>query len=190
MTIYIYARVSTKEQNIENQINHLQQQYNADHIYQDKLSGKNLNRNEFTKLSEIVKSGDRIICQDLSRIGRNTIDTMQFIETMTARGVKIIVSDLGSIDVTSAAGKMVITTLAAVAQMQREQMLEKQRIGIEAAKSDGRYKGKQQSQKTIDSCQKALGLIDKGLSKEDAARASKVGVATLYRFIKANSVAA
>ena len=190
MTIYIYARVSTKEQNIENQINHLQQQFNADHIYQDKLSGKNLNRDQFNELSATVIKSDTIIVQDLSRIGRNTIDTMQFIETMTTRGVKLIVSDLGSIDVTSAAGKMVITTLAAVAQMQREQMLEKQRIGIEAAKSDGRYKGKQQSQKTIDACNKALGLIGKGLSKEDAARASKVGVATLYRFIKSNKVAA
>jgi DNA invertase Pin-like site-specific DNA recombinase len=74
--------------------------------------------------------------------------------------------------------------------MQREQLLEKQAIGIATAKhaNDGRYKGKQQSDATIKSCGEALNLIDKmGYSKTKAAKASGVSVATLYRYIKAKN---
>lgn len=79
---------------------------------------------------------------------------------------------------------MILTTLPAVATMQREQMLEKQAIGIATAKADGKFKGKQQTQATIDKCIAALDYVEKGLSKEAAAKAAGIGVATLYRFIK------
>ena len=91
---------------------------------------------------------------------------------------------MGKIDITSAAGKMVLTTLAAVATMQREQMLEKQAIGIATAQAEGKFKGKPKSQATIDKCLKALEYHSKGLPKEASAKAAGVGIATLYRYIK------
>jgi len=98
---------------------------------------------------------------------------------MTAQDVKVIIHTLGGIDITSSTGKMVITTLAAV---QRTEMLEKQRIGIDRAKKEGKFKGKQQSQETIDKCKQALEV--NGLSKEKAAKAAGIGIATLYRFLR------
>lgn len=183
--LYIYARTSTVEQNVQQQINYLKGKYNVDGVYSDQQTGKTLDRPEFVKLKAVVKSGDSIVVQDLSRIGRNTTEVLAFVDDMVDKGVGINIDDLGQIDITSSAGKMVLTTLAAVATMQREQMLEKQAIGIATAKAEGKYKGKQQSQATIDKCKEAISLIDgMGYSKEKASKASGVGVATLYRYIK------
>ena len=181
---YIYARTSTKEQNVQQQIDYLESKYKADDVFSDQQSGKTIDRLSFNKLLSIVKSGDTIICQDLSRLARDTQSLLSFVEDMTNKNVAIQIDDLGSTDITSATGKMVLTTLAAVATMQREQMIEKQQIGILRAKAEGKFKGKQQSQKTIDACIKALGYVEKGLSKEAAAKAAGVGKATLYRYIK------
>ena len=81
---------------------------------------------------------------------------------------------------------MIVDVMASLAEMERETMLERQRIGIERAKSEGKFKGKQQSPKTIKVCQSAIKDIENGLSKEKAAKANGVGIATLYRFIKAS----
>ena len=186
---YIYARTSTKEQNVQQQIDYLESKYKADDVFSDQQSGKTIDRPSFNKLLSTVKSGDTIICQDLSRLARDTQSLLSFVEDMTNKNVAIQIDDLGSTDITSATGKMVLTTLAAVATMQREQMIEKQQIGILRAKAEGKFKGKQQSQKTIDACIKALGYVEKGLSKEAAAKAAGVGKATLYRYIKESNLA-
>ena len=128
--LYIYARTSTKDQNVEQQINDLKSRYKADGIYSDQMTGKSLDRPQFNKLRNIVKSGDSIVFQDLSRIGRNTTEVLDFVEEMITKNVAIQIDDLGKIDITSSAGKMVLTTLAADATMQLEQMLEKQSIAI------------------------------------------------------------
>ncbi|MFT4926139.1 MAG: putative DNA-invertase from lambdoid prophage Rac [Phenylobacterium sp.] len=184
---YIYARTSTTDQNVKQQVSYLQTRYKADKVFSDQSTGKSLDRPGFNSMRSTVVAGDSVIVQDLSRIGRNTTEVLEFVDEMTAKEVGIQIDDLGQIDITSSAGKMVLTTLAAVATMQREQMLEKQAIGIATAKANGKFKGKQQTQATIDKCVAALGYIDKGLSKEAAAKAAGVGVATLYRFIKAQS---
>lgn len=186
MTSYIYARVSTEEQNIIPQIEYLATKYsiNESNIFSESFTGKSLERPVFKKLKALVKDGDSIIVQDLSRLGRNTSEVLLFIEDMTQRNTSLIVDDLGRIDVTSATGKMVVTTLAAVATMQREQILEKQMIGIKKAKEDGKYKGRRQSPETIKKCKLAINYVNKGLTKEASAKAAGIGIATLYRFFK------
>lgn len=181
---YIYARVSTVDQNVEQQVELLQRECPAAVIYKEKQSGKDLNREQFNALRSIVKAGDSIRVLSVSRLGRNTLAVLQFIEDMKGRSVSVFVHDLGGLDVTSPTGKIVLTTLAAVAEMQREDTLDKQRIGIERAQAEGKYKGKQVNPKTVKACKAALEYTDKGLSKEAAAKAAGVGVATLYRYIK------
>ncbi|HCE2119593.1 TPA: recombinase family protein [Vibrio parahaemolyticus] len=186
---YIYARVSTKHQNVQQQIDVLAKKYKHDAVFSDNgISGKTLERPSFNELREIVKANDSIVVLDLSRIGRNTQEVLEFIEEMTSRKVHVRIDDMGSVDVTSSTGKMVITTLAAVATMQREQMLEKQAIGIDRAKSEGKFRGKQQTQATIDKCEEALSYIANGMSKKKAAKAAEIGIATLYRYIKENKI--
>lgn len=188
MTSYVYARVSTESQNLKPQVEYLCTKYeiSADNLFAENFTGKSTDRPSFNKLRKIVKSGDSIVVQDLSRLGRNTTEVLNFINEMSDKEVSLVVDDLGRVDVTSATGKMVVTTLAAVATMQREQILEKQAIGIAKAKEEGKFKGRQQSPKTVSKCEKAIKYINQGLSKEDAARAAGVGVATLYRYLKQN----
>lgn len=182
---YIYARVSTSHQNVKQQIDVLAKKYKHDAVYSDDgVSGKTLERPSFNELRRVVKENDTIVVLDLSRIGRNTQEVLDFIEDMTSRHVHVQIDDMGSVDVTSSTGKMVITTLAAVATMQREQMLEKQSIGIVRAQAEGKFKGKQQTQATVDKCKEALSYIANGMSKKKAAKAAEIGIATLYRYIK------
>ena len=184
MTDYIYSRVSTKEQNSKSQAKELLQSYPNATVYEEKQSGKSMiNRHVFQELLNTVKAGDRIIVRELSRIGRNTTDVLALFEELEEKGVAVIIKEL-QVDSTSATGKMVLTIMASVSQMERELMLERQKAGIEEAKKAGKYKGKQQSPKTIKACKEAIGYVKTGMSKEKAAKAAGVGVATLYRYIK------
>jgi DNA invertase Pin-like site-specific DNA recombinase len=185
---YIYSRVSTVEQNVEQQSTELKKKYKYDGLFEDEFSGKSLDRPEMNRLIDVLVSGDSVVFYDISRIGRNTMDVVGFCNDMQAKGVNIIIHTLGGVDITSPTGKMVLTTLSAIAEMQRTEMLEKQRIGIARAKEEGKYKGKQQSKVTVAKCTEALNLINKmEYSKEKAAKAAGVGVATLYRYIKEHS---
>ncbi len=138
--------------------------------------------------SELVNkltNGDTLIVKEVSRLGRRTSEVTSLIDDLKLRGIHLIIDNLGGVDVTSPAGKMIVDVMASLAEMERETMLERQRIGIERAKAEGKFKGKQQSTKTIKACQSAIKDIENGLSKEKAAKANGVGIATLYRFIKA-----
>lgn len=181
---YIYARVSTKDQNVDQQIKILLKEFPTAIVYSEKISGKNLDREQFNALRKIVKNGDSIRVLSVSRLGRNTLAVLEFIEEMKKLGVSVHVNDLGGLDVTSPTGKIVLTTLAAVAEMQREEILDKQRIGIDRAQAEGKYRGKQVNPKTVKACKAALEYISKGLTKEASAKAAGIGVATLYRHIK------
>ncbi|EGU29987.1 resolvase domain-containing protein [Vibrio ichthyoenteri ATCC 700023] len=184
---YIYARTSTVEQNVEQQAGVLHSVWPNALIFKEQLSGRTLERPELIRLSRTAQCGDSILVLSVSRLGRNAVEVLQFIESMKDKRVAVHVHDLGMLDVTSSTGKIVLTTLAAVAEMQRDEILEKQRIGIDRAKAEGKYKGKQQSPKTIRACEDALKLVNEnGLSKEKAAKASGIGIATLYRYIKEN----
>lgn len=184
MTDYIYSRVSTKEQNSQSQAKELLQSYPSATVYEEKQSGKSMiNRPVFQELLNTVKAGDRIIVRELSRIGRNTTDVLALFGELEEKDVAVIIKEL-QIDSTSATGKMVLTIMASVSQMEREIMLERQKAGIEEAKKAGKYKGKQPSPKTIKACKEAIGYVESGMSKEKAAKAVGVGVATLYRYIK------
>lgn len=184
----IYARTSTTDQNVQQQVDKLLSVWTDAVVYAEQESGASLaNREAFAQLREEAQRGDSILVLSVSRLGRNTEDVLAFVREMKVKGVRVHVFDLGMLDVTSSTGKVVLTTLAAVAEMQREDMLDKQRIGIERAKGEGKYKGKQQSPKTVAKCKQALEYMERGLTKEAAANAAQVGIATLYRYIKASN---
>lgn len=181
---YIYARTSTTDQNVDQQADALLKVWSDAIVFKEQVSGKTMEREALEELRHVLQAGDSILVLSVSRLGRTTTGVLEFIEEMKQREVSVHVQDLGMIDVTSPMGKLVLTTLAAVAEMQREEILEKQRIGIERAKAEGRYKGKQQSEATVKKCKAAMADIEKGFSKEKAAKANNIGIATLYRYIK------
>jgi DNA invertase Pin-like site-specific DNA recombinase len=184
MTDYIYSRISTVGQNIEHQTSTLLEEYPHAEVVEEVMSGKNIDdRPLFQKLIKDVNTGDRIVVRELSRLGRNTQDILELFNTLEAKGVAVLIQNL-KIDATSATGKMVLTIMASVSTMERDIMKERQAYGIAAAKAADKYKGRPANPLTEKKCAEAIGYINKGMSKEKAAKAAGVGVATLYRYIK------
>jgi len=184
MTIYIYARVSTNDQNVDQQAKVLTDQYKHDQVIKEKGSGKTLDRPLFSAMADKLVSGDSVIVYDISRLGRNTTAVLDFVARCKGLGVKVAIHDLGGLDVCSNTGKMVLTVLAGVAEMMRGEMLEKQMIGIQTAKEAGKYRGKQQSPETVKKLDKAISMMaENGLTQGQAAKLVGISRATLSRHL-------
>ena len=135
-----YVRVSTIEQNEARQIKELEQ-HNIDVWYQEKISGKNTDRPEFKKMMDESESGDVIYIHDFSRLARSTKDLLDIVETLNNRGIHLV-SNKENIDTSTATGKLMLTMIGAINEFERVNMLERQREGIEIAKSSGKYNGR------------------------------------------------
>lgn len=135
-----YIRVSTQEQNtIRQEV--LMKSLGVDEIYIDRMSGKNANRPELQKMMEYVRRGDTVIVESVSRFARNTRDLLELVEKLTAKGVEFV-SKKEAIDTTTPTGKFMLTVFGAVAELEREYILQRQREGIAIAKEQGKYKGR------------------------------------------------
>ena len=135
-----YIRVSTEDQNTIRQ-EALMQDLGVEQIYIDRLSGKNTNRLELQRMLAYVRQGDTVIVESISRFARNTRDLLELIEQLTAKGVEFI-SKKESIDTTTPTGRFMLTVFAAVAELEREYILQRQREGIAIAKKQGKYTGR------------------------------------------------
>ena len=135
-----YIRVSTANQNSARQ-ELLMQELEVDIIFMDMVSGKNMDRPQLKKLLEYVRQGDTVIVESISRFARNTKDLLELIEKLTAKNVEFI-SKKEAIDTTTATGKFMLTIFGAVAELEREYILQRQAEGIAVAKQKGVYKGR------------------------------------------------
>lgn len=135
-----YIRVSTTEQNtIRQEV--LLTELGVDEVFIDKASGKNTDRPELKRLIAYVRQGDTVIVESISRFARNTKDLLELIEQLTAKNVEFI-SKKEAIDTTTPTGKFMLTIFGAVAELEREYILQRQREGIDIAKKQGKYKGR------------------------------------------------
>lgn len=135
-----YVRCSTVEQNEARQLKMMDEQ-NAEKVFTDKASGKNTDRKAFKEMMSYVRAGDVVIVESISRIARNTRDLLSIVSELTEKGVEFV-SLKESIDTTTPQGRFVLTVFGALAELERESILERQREGIEIAKSQGKYKGR------------------------------------------------
>lgn len=187
-TTYIYARVSTSKQNLEPQLDKLKAAYPNAIVIAEKVSGRDLNRQAFKDMESKLVSGDKVVVYDLSRLGRNTLDLLKLADDWSIKGIGLVVFNMGgeTVDTTTATGRLLFTMLAAVGQMQKDIQAEKAAIGMAKAVADGKMKGGTvYRQKEIDH---AIELVKQGYTKDHAAKIAGIGVATLYRAIKANDI--
>lgn len=136
-----YIRCSTEEQNEERQILNAKE-VNADKLFIDKASGKNTDRKAFKEMMNFIREGDTVICSDISRIARNTRDLLNIIDDFSKKNVEFI-SLKENIDTSTPQGKFMLTIFGAMAELERESILQRQREGIAIAKAQGKYKGRQ-----------------------------------------------
>lgn len=135
-----YVRVSTQEQNIARQEN-LMQELGVDMVFIDKMSGKSADRPELKRMMTYVRQGDTVIVESISRFARNTKDLLGLVEQLSQKQVEFV-SKKEAIDTTTPTGKFMLTVFGAVAELEREYILQRQREGIEIAKTQGKYKGR------------------------------------------------
>ena len=135
-----YIRVSTEEQNTARQ-EVLLRELGVDEVFIDKASGKNADRPELTRMMNYVRRGDTVIVESISRFARNTRDLLDLVERLTEKQVEFV-SRKEAIDTTTPTGKFMLTVFAAVAELEREYILQRQREGIAIAKKQGKYTGR------------------------------------------------
>lgn len=135
-----YVRVSTTEQNTARQES-LMESLGVEKIYIEKISGKSKDRPKLQEMMAFVREGDTVIVESISRFARNVRDLLDLVEQLKEKKVDFV-SKKENIDTTTPAGKLMLTVFGALAEFERESLLQRQREGIEIAKAEGKYKGR------------------------------------------------
>jgi len=142
MREYAYVRVSTKEQQDDRQIIAMEERgIPVERIFSEKMSGKDAKRPALQSLMAVVEKGDVIVVEAISRFARNTKDLLELVEMLTARGVHFV-SIKEHMDTNTPTGRFMLTVFAAVAELEREYLLQRQAEGIAAAKKRGVHLGR------------------------------------------------
>lgn len=176
-----YIRVSSQDQNTARQ-EVLMKELGVDKIFIDKMSGKCTDRPELKKMLNFARSGDTIICESISRFARNTKDLLTLVDQLTAKGVEFV-SQKEDIDISNAYGKFLLTLFAAMAELERAYILERQREGILIAKSQGKYKGRKR--KYNENFEKVMETWEKGnITAVKAMKLLNISKSTFYRYAR------
>lgn len=144
---FAYCRVSTIEQSAENQKREIQAAgFNIEpfRIIEEKISGSVAmkKRPNFIRLLDRLEPGDVLVVTKLDRLGRDAIDIRSTVELIEQSGIKVYCLALGGVDLTSAAGKMTMQIISAVAEFERDLLIERTQSGIQRAKANGKKLGR------------------------------------------------
>jgi DNA invertase Pin-like site-specific DNA recombinase len=179
-----YARVSTKEQNLNLQIEALNRE-GCELIYSEKQSSSR-ERLEFEKLKASVRSGDIVVVWKLDRLGRSLKDLVNIIDEFKLKGVEFR-SIVDSFDTTSPNGRLFFSIVAALAEYEKELIKERTKAGLESARLRGRIGGRKpgltQEAKNKAAAAKHL-YLDEKLPIEEILRSLNISKATLYRYLR------
>lgn len=135
-----YIRVSTQEQETARQEIYMHQMQ-CDKVFTEKASGKDTKRPELKALLEYVREGDILYIESISRLARSIRDLLGLVDALQSKGVEIV-SSKENIDTSTAQGRFMLSIFGALAELEREQILQRQAEGIAAAKAAGRYLGR------------------------------------------------
>jgi putative DNA-invertase from lambdoid prophage Rac len=144
---FAYCRVSTAEQTTENQAREIAAagfSIEPRRMIAETISGSTsaLQRPGFAKLLDRLAGGDVLVVTKLDRLGRNAMDVRATVELLAERGVRVHCLALGGVDLTSPAGKMTMAVIAAVAEFERDLLIERTQSGLERAKAAGKVIGR------------------------------------------------
>ena len=145
--VFAYCRVSTSDQTTKNQSIEIKAAgfaIEAQRLIEESISGSVAakERPGFTKLIDRMESGDILVVTKLDRLGRNAMDVRATVEQLSSCGVRVHCLALGGVDLTSPAGKMTMQVIAAVAEFERDLLIERTQSGINRAKAAGKQFGR------------------------------------------------
>lgn len=179
MRLFGYARVSTSQQSLDIQINSLKEAgVKENRIFTDKASGSHMDREGLHLLQIKVEEGDAILVKKLDRLGRDTADMIQLIKKFDDMGVSLRFLDDG-ISTEGTMGKMVITILSAVAQAERQRILERTNEG----RIDAKEKGVKFGRKPTVDRKKLIQLHKQGMGATEISKQMSIGRSTVYKLL-------
>lgn len=184
MRTFAYCRVSTVEQDTENQVGaitaagyHIEPQ----RVVSETISGsvQAMKRPAFRTLVEHkLEPGDTLVVLKLDRLGRDNIDVQQTITQLSERGIRVVSLDLPAHDLTTSEGKLLLQMFAAFAEFERNRIRERTREGLERAKRQGKRLGRPVAS---DTTAKVRQLKDQNFTQSQAAQQLGLGIATIKR---------
>lgn len=184
--VFAYCRVSTDNQTTANQVLEIKIAgfaIESQRVIEETISGSVAakERPQFSKLLERLESGDVLVVTKLDRLGRNAMDVRSTVDGLAAKGIRVHCLVLGGVDLTSAAGRMTMQVLAAVAEFERDLLIERTQAGLARAKADGKKLGRPVATET-----KALVQEQKAMKFSQSQVAAKLGlgIATVKRHWK------
>ena len=136
-----YVRVSSVEQNEERQIVELKQKADVEKFFVDKISSQSANRPKFDEMMNFLREGDELIVSEFSRLARSTTYLLNIVDTLSKKNVKVR-SLKEQLDSSTPQGRFRLTIFGAIAEFERELILQRQREGIQLAKAAGKYRGR------------------------------------------------
>lgn len=182
--IFGYARVSTIDQNLDRQLDMLQNQagIEKEDIFCDKLSGSTLNRPAFDELQKVLRNGDTVVSESLSRISRSTKDLLFTIESWQNRGITYI-SLKENIDFSTSTGKLILSVISSIAEFERNMIRDRVCEGLNSARARGRVGGRPPTDKK--KLDKAIKLYNtKTYSLKEIKDITGISQSVLYRGLK------
>lgn len=180
---FLYCRVSTSTQFTENQVQEVKAagfDVQASRVVEETISGSTCaaDRPGFAKLLDRMEGGDILIVTKLDRLGRNAMDVRSTIERLAEAKIRVHCLALGGVDLTSPAGKMTMQVLCAVAEFERDLLIERTQSGLKRAKAEGRKLGRPEATGTTKDVQTAR---SEGMSQSQVAEHLNISLATVKR---------
>ena len=180
-----YARVSTREQNTDRQTDLLERE-GAERAFIEKISGAKKARPELTKMLEFVREGDTLVVESISRLARSTRDLLAITDTLREKGVELR-SLKESIDTTTPQGRFMLSIFAALSELERETIRERQQEGIDSARSRGKRFGRPAVEPPANWSKVYQTWKAGEITAVEAMRRTGLSKTTFYRFAKRES---
>lgn len=189
---FAYCRVSTSDQNTQNQIAEISAagfHVEERRVYCETISGSMpaMERPMFKKLVDRLDWDDVLIVTKLDRLGRNAMDVRATVEKLTSENVRVHCLALGGVDLTSAAGKMTMSVISAVAEFERDLLVERTQAGLRRAKAEGKKLGRPRALDD-DQIAQVLALRQSGASLANVAMEMGVSRSAIQRVEKRASL--
>ena len=173
-----YARVSTTDQNMARQLEALE---GADKLFTDELSGKDSRRPGLQAMLSYVREGDTVRVKSIDRLARSTRDLLTILDDLDTRGVTVEFADTPSFNTNTKEGRFTMTVFAAIAELERETIRERQAEGIALAKARGVYK--QNPKVDAQGCAEVRRLAAEGVPKTRIMERFGISKQTVYNII-------
>lgn len=189
MHTFSYTRVSTADQHTANQDQEIERAgYAVDAAYAETISGKvpAMDRPEFARMVDAISRTRKpkcLVVTKLDRLGRDGVDVQKTIKQLAAMGCAVKVLQLGDLDLTSSAGKLILATLSAVAEMERDLLVERTQSGLQRAKAQGKQLGRPRKINPVD-IPTIRGRLENGETISALARQYGTSRATIMRLTR------